>query len=154
MKLLKKMLLIDEGLRLKPYRDTVGKLTIGIGRNLDDVGISKDEALYLLENDIQRAIKEATQIFGTYRWLSLDKVRQAVILDMLFNLGKTRFLTFKKFIQAVKEKDFEKAAEEMLDSKWAKQVGRRAKRLAYMMKTGKVHPDYIREDKHALATNS
>jgi len=140
--LVKKMLITDEGLRLKPYRDTVGKLTIGVGRNLDDVGISKEEALYLLENDIQRAIREASEIFGSTVWLSLDEVRQAVIIDMLFNLGKPRFLTFKKFIQAVKEKDFKKASYEMLNSKWAKQVGKRAERLAYMMGTGEIHPDY------------
>lgn len=147
--LVKTMLVVDEGLRLKPYRDTVGKLTIGIGRNLDDVGISKDEAFYLLENDIQRAIQDATDIFGTSAWLSLDEVRQAVILDMLFNLGKSRFLTFKKFIQAVKEKDFERAAEEMLDSRWARQVKKRAERLAYMMRTGKIHKAYSKEVNHA-----
>jgi len=142
MKVVKSMLLVDEGLRLKPYRDTVGKLTIGVGRNLDDVGISEDEALYLLENDIQRAIQDATDIFGAEIWLSLDEIRQAVILDMLFNLGKPRFLTFRKFIQAIKEKNFSKAAFEMLNSRWARQVGRRAERLAYMMRTGKIHPDY------------
>jgi lysozyme len=136
------MLLVDEGLKLKPYRDTVGKLTIGVGRNLDDVGISEDEAFYMLENDIQRAIQDATEVFGTSVWLSLDEVRQAVIIDMLFNLGKPRFLTFRKFIQAVKEKGFEGAAEEMLNSRWARQVGRRAERLAYMMRTGEIHPDY------------
>jgi lysozyme len=140
--LVKTMLVVDEGLRLKPYRDTVGKLTIGVGRNLDDVGISEDEAFYMLENDIQKAIQDATDIFGTSVWLSLDEVRQAVIIDMLFNLGKPRFLTFRKFIQAVKEGDFEKAAKEMFDSRWAKQVKDRAERLAYMMRTGEIHPAY------------
>jgi len=150
MQLVKNMLIVDEGLRLKPYKDTVGKLTIGVGRNLDDVGISKDEALYLLENDIQRAIQDATDIFGAENWLSLDEIRQAVILDMLFNLGKPRFLTFRKFIQAIKEKNFSKAAFEMFNSRWARQVGRRAERLAYMMRTGKIHPDY--EVKNVLAS--
>ena len=140
--LVKTMLVVDEGLRLKPYRDTVGKLTIGVGRNLDDVGISEDEAFYKLENDIQKAIQDATDIFGTSVWLSLDEIRQAVIIDMLFNLGKPRFLTFRKFIQAVKEGDFEKAAKEMFDSRWAKQVKDRAERLAYMMRTGEIHPAY------------
>ena len=147
--LVKTMLVVDEGLRLKPYRDTVGKLTIGVGRNLDDVGISEDEAFYLLENDIQKAIQDATDIFGTSVWLSLDEIRQAVIIDMLFNLGKPRFLTFRKFIQAVKEKDFERAAKEMLDSRWARQVKKRAKRLAYMMRTGKIHEAYLKEVSHA-----
>ena len=140
--LIKRMLVIDEGVRLKPYRDSVGKLTIGVGRNLDDVGISYDEALYMLENDIEKAMSDASKIFPPTLFLSLDDVRRAVILDMLFNLGYKRFLGFRKFVQAVKERDWEKAAKEMLDSKWARQVGKRAERLAYMMRTGRIHPDY------------
>ena len=141
MKLIEQMLIIDERLRLKPYKDTVGKLTIGVGRNLDDVGISKDEALYLLNNDIKRAEEDVKKVFGEL-FDELDSVRQAVLINMMFNLGLPRFLTFKKFIQAVKEKDFIKASQEMLDSKWANQVKDRAERLSYMMKTGKIHPEY------------
>jgi len=139
--MVKRMLILDEGLRLKPYIDTVGKITIGVGRNLDDVGISEDEALYLLENDIKRAKEEAVEIFGSV-WYNLSEIRRAVIIDMLFNLGKPRFLTFKKFIQAVKNSDFKTASKEMLNSKWAKQVKGRAERLAYTMRTNKLHSFY------------
>ena len=141
MRLIEKMLIFDEGLRLKPYIDTVGKITIGVGRNLDDVGISKDEALYMLNNDIKRAKEDVKKVFGEL-FDELDSVRQAVLIDMMFNLGLPRFLTFKKFIQAVKEKDFIKASQEMLDSKWANQVKDRAKRLSFMMKTGQIHNQY------------
>ncbi len=141
MKLIEQMLIIDEGMRLKPYRDTVGKLTIGVGRNLDDVGISEDEALYLLSNDIKKAREDVKKVFGEM-FHELDPVRQAVLIDMMFNLGLPRFLGFKKFIQAVKEKDFSKASQEMLDSRWAKQVKSRAERLSYMMKTGRIHTYY------------
>lgn len=131
---LKQILIKHEGLRLKPYTDTVGKLTIGVGRNLDDRGISKDEALYMLENDIKIVEKEAREIFENFD--QLDDVRQEVILNMLFNLGKAKFLSFKKFIQAVKERNFEKAADEMLNSKWARQVGKRAQELSFAMRNG------------------
>jgi len=132
---LKKVLVRYEGFKFYPYIDTVGKITIGIGRNLSDVGITEDEAFYLLENDIKKAEKEAKEIFPEFD--QLNDIRQEIIINMLFNLGKPRFLTFKKFIQAVKEKDFKKAAQEMLNSKWAKQVKNRAKELAYAMENGK-----------------
>ena len=141
MKLIQQMLIIDEGIRLKPYKDTVGKLTIGVGRNLDDVGISEDEALYLLNNDIKKAKEDVKKVFGEM-FHELDPVRQAVLIDMMFNLGLPRFLGFKKFIQAVKERDFSKASQEMLDSRWARQVKSRAERLSYMMRTGRIHTYY------------
>ena len=139
--LIKTMLVKDEGLRLKPYRDTEGKLTIGVGRNLSDVGISIDEAYYLLANDVKRAEAEAKEIFADV-WDELDDVRKAVIVNMLFNLGKTSFLTFRKFIAAVKAGDWQRAHKEMLNSRWARQVKSRAERLASMMLTGKPHPYY------------
>ena len=89
--LLKKMLLVDEGLRLRPYRDGAGYLSIGIGRNLDENGISEDEAMYLFENDCANALRDAFSIFGPH-WERIDPVRRAVILDMLFNLGRPRFI--------------------------------------------------------------
>ena len=141
MKLIEQMLIIDEGIRLKPYRDTVGKLTIGVGRNLEDIGITEEEALFLLDNDIKKAKEDVKKVFGEV-YYELDPVRKSVLINMMFNLGLPRFLTFKKFIQAVKEKDFIKASQEMLDSKWANQVKDRAKRLSFMMRTGKIHSDY------------
>ena len=80
---LKLMLLRHEGLKLKPYQDTVGKVTVGVGRNLDDVGISREEAMFMLDNDIKKAKLGLAHMFPWY--LSLDDVRQAVMVDMTFN---------------------------------------------------------------------
>jgi lysozyme len=131
-----KLLLKHEGLRLKPYRDTVGKLTIGIGRNLDDVGITRNEAMRLLLNDIDRVVKKLDN-FAPW-WRKLDHVRQMVVVDMAFNLGVNGFLKFRKAIAAMKIEDWEEAAKEMLDSKWATQVVNRAIELSEMMRTGEM----------------
>lgn len=132
---LEDMLIRHEGLRLKPYRDSVGKLTIGVGRNLDDVGITEEEARYLLKNDIQKAVVEAKR----FRWYAkLNNPRKQAIIDMIFNLGPSRFLGFKKMLAALEAGDYEAAAREMLDSKWAQQVGRRATELAEIMRTGEL----------------
>lgn len=125
-----------EGLRLKPYQCTAGKTTIGYGRNLDDVGITQEEADALLDYDLARVLQEAAQLDF---WHSLDDVRQAAIADMLFNLGLSRFLGFHNMLAAMRVADYEKAAVEMLDSRWAKQVGSRAVRLAAMIRTGTNH---------------
>lgn len=126
-------LILDEGLKLFPYKDTVGKLTIGVGRNLDDKGITKQEALMLLENDILEVEKQLNK----FQWFKeLDSIRQEVIANMVFNVGLSRFLQFKKMILALQNKDFNTASEEMLNSKWAEQVKQRAVRLAKQMKTG------------------
>ena len=133
---LKRLIIKHEGIRLKPYIDTTGHITIGIGRNLTDNGISYDEALYLLRNDLTRAIDELSH----FEWYStLDINRAIALVDMNFNLGLSRFLTFKKMIEALKQHDYETAAREMLDSRWAKQVGKRAEELAEILKTGKLH---------------
>lgn len=131
---LEEQLLVDEGLRLKPYKDTVGKLTIGIGRNLDDVGITKDEAIILLRNDIARTTKDV--IANIPWWSTLDEVRRDVIINMAFNLGIEGLLKFKRTLLSIQNGEYEQASKEMLESKWAKQVGNRARRLAEMMRTG------------------
>lgn len=123
----------EEDLRLKPYRDTVGKLTIGYGRNLDDKGISVDEAAYFLDDDIPYHTKELEN-FPFFN--GLDDARKIVLADMSFNLGFKRLSGFRKMLAAVANKDYETAANEMLDSTWATQVGERAERLAEMMRTG------------------
>ena len=128
-------LIRHEGLRLKPYRDSVGKLTIGVGRNLDDIGITHKEALYLLENDIKRVESDLNRAIPY--WRNHGDVRAAVLVNMCFNLGITRLLGFRKFLAAFDRGDFQTAADEMLDSKWAKQVGHRAVELANQMRTGK-----------------
>jgi lysozyme len=111
--ILTKDLIADEGLRLKPYRDTVGKLTIGIGRNLDDEGITKEEALYLLNNDIQR-IKE--QLAPLQNFSQLSETRQRVLTEMAFNMGFGGLMAFKGMWQAIQAKDWDGAANAMLDS--------------------------------------
>jgi lysozyme len=130
-----RQLRLHEGERLKPYRCTAGKLTIGIGRNLEDRGISRDESAYLLGNDIDDHWRE---LLKALPWVEqLDEVRQRVLLDMAFNLGVAGLLAFKKTLGTIREGNYEKAASMMLDSKWAKQVGQRADRLSRMMFTGK-----------------
>lgn len=128
----KEQLKIDEGLRLKPYRCSAGKLTIGYGRNLDANGISQAEAEVLLENDIRDA--ENTCIHSFPWFADLTEPRQDVLVNMCFNLGLTRLLGFKKFLKAMELGNYETAAHEMMDSDWAEQVGARALRLARIIR--------------------
>jgi lysozyme len=132
---LTEMLVDHEGLRLKPYRCTAGKLTIGVGRNLDDRGISPDEALYLLRNDIEISRRELSAAFPWFD--KLDSVRQCVLIDMCVNLGLTRLQGFRNTLALIGVGKYEAAAVEMLDSKWAQQVGNRARRLSGMMASGR-----------------
>ena len=130
---LKNLLTEDEGLKLFPYRDTVGKLTIGVGRNLDDVGISRAEAMFLLDNDIQRSIVPLLR----EKWFGeINEVRKAVVISMVFNLGHEGFKGFKNLRRCLAAHDYLAASAEMLKSKWAFQVGDRAVRLSEMMKFG------------------
>ena len=129
---LKEQLVRHEGLRLKAYRDTVDKLTIGVGRNLDDVGISETEAMFLLDSDIATVEKDLDRALPWWRGMSEE--RQLVLADMCFNLGISRLLGFKNTLAALQEGRYDEAAKEMLDSKWAQQVGKRAITLADMMK--------------------
>ena len=112
-----------EGLRLKPYRCTAGKLTIGYGRNLDDVGISDIEAGQLLKNDLHICAADLLTIFPGFIEFAISK--QIALIDMRFNLGPNRFRGFKKMIAAIKQDDWPKAAIEAMDSKWYDQVGNR-----------------------------
>lgn len=123
-----------EGERLKPYRCTAGKLTIGIGRNLDDRGITAEESAYLLNNDIDRVW---TELQTRLPWTTgLSDVRQRVLLDMAFNLGIDGLLKFRSTLATIQAGQYHKAGEMMLDSLWARQVGMRAHRLSKMMQTG------------------
>jgi lysozyme len=131
---LKDQLILHEDLRLKPYVDTVGKVTIGVGRNLDDKGISKVTALQMLDEDIEECWKD----MKTFPWFDgLDDIRKRVLLDMRFNLGPSRFRKFKNMLKHLEKGEFDDVAEHMLDSLWAKQTKTRAIRLARMMITGK-----------------
>lgn len=131
---LAKQLVLDEGLRLKAYRCTAGYLTIGVGRNLDANGISVAEAMSMLDNDIANVVTQMEREFPWSRQMT-DK-RQQVLANMLFNLGLTRLKGFKRMLACMKEGKYNEAAEEMLASKWAKQVGIRASRLASKMRIG------------------
>jgi lysozyme len=124
----------DEGVRSKPYRDTVGKLTIGVGRNLDDVGLSDEEIDHLLANDVSRVKAELDQFLPW--WRDLDAVRQRALINMCFNLGIHGLLGFRNTLAAIQAHEWPKAAAGMLDSRWARQTGPRAHRLAHMMETG------------------
>ncbi|MDD2424094.1 MAG: glycoside hydrolase family protein, partial [Candidatus Cloacimonetes bacterium] len=133
---MKEQLLRHEGLRLKPYRCTAGKLTIGIGRNLDDCGISQKEAYALLDNDIQNCEQQLLEEIPVI-YNALDEVRQCVLLNMCFNLGIHGLLGFNNTLAFIAAGDWERAANNMLASKWAKQVGRRAIELSELMRKGK-----------------
>lgn len=148
-------LIHHEGLRLHPYRCPAGKLTIGVGRNLEDPGLSsaeieylgldgsrkikdgitEEEAMYLLEHDIQRVIKELQSAFIWFGDLSAP--RQVALIDMAFNLGFPRFCGFKRMLAALTRGNYETAAAEMLDSKWRRDVGQRVEDLARMVREGR-----------------
>ncbi len=117
----------DEGFRSKPYRCTSGKLTIGYGRNIEDVGIYRHEAEVLLTNDIHDCIED---LLTFQYWTELNLRQQVALINMRFCLGPRRFRQFRRMNRALNLKDYEAAAAELLDSKFAKQVGERANRLA------------------------
>lgn len=125
-----------EGLRLKPYKCSANKLTIGYGRNIEDIGISITEANYLFQADFARAIQDAIKICKEYGidYNNLIEQRFYVLVDMCFNMGYTRTKGFKKMLTALKNKDYEGASKEMLNSAWARQVGNRAIKLSSLMK--------------------
>ena len=148
-------LIAAEGLRLQVYKDTLGIDTIGIGRNLEDRGITKEElddldiptiehvyeygiteadAVYLATNDVQIVEEELVRAHPCVD--RLDSVRQLILIDMAFNMGVPRLCKFKKMWAAVECGDYPTAAKEMLDSRWAKQVKGRATKLANAMHNG------------------
>ena len=148
-------LITHEGLRLQVYKDTLGIDTIGIGRNLEDRGITDEElewmdipnidtvyeygiseadAMYLAENDVQIVEEE---LLHTHPCVDrLDAVRQLILVDMAFNMGVPRLSGFKKMWAAIHDEDYPTAAKEMLDSRWATQVKGRSTKLAHAMHHG------------------
>lgn len=123
----------DEGVRRFPYTDTVGKLTIGVGRNLTDVGLSDAEISFLLHNDVEAV---TTELQARIPWFNaLDSVRQAVLVGMAFNLGFDGLEQFQKMLMACAAGNWNDAAQEMLNSKWAIEVGDRAVRLSRQLVT-------------------
>tara|TARA_R100000278_G_scaffold103055_1_gene79499 strand:+ start:1364 stop:1795 length:432 start_codon:yes stop_codon:yes gene_type:complete len=134
---LENQLITHEGLELKPYQCTADKLTIGVGRNIEDRGITEDEARYLLKNDIK--IVEDELLSKKPMVAELDAVRQRVLVDMGFNLGIPTLLKFQNMWLAIEQGDFIQASVEMMDSRWARQVGQRAHRLSEAMRIGEWH---------------
>src|ERR1039458_250847 len=106
----------DEGLRLKPYKDGMGKTTIGYGRNLDAVGVSEEEAASLLSNDVERTADTLAQALPAIdKLLMNDNVRWCVLVAMAFNMGTAGLLTFKNMLAAVQAGDWDLAADHMLE---------------------------------------
>ena len=131
-------LILHEGVRAKPYMDTVGKITIGVGRNLSDVGLHESEIFVLLGNDLDDVVHD----LSTFPWFAgLDPIRQRVLCDLRFNLGPTRFRGFKILLRKMSEADFPAAAHALQHSLWYSQVGTRGPRLVKMLRSG--------EDYHA-----
>lgn len=133
---LKVLLGKHEGYSKFPYLDSTNHLTIGIGRNLTDRGISKAEAFQLLDADVAYFSLNLIQVFKFYNYL--DENRQIALVDMCFNLGLKGLLSFKDMLLALECKDYERAANEMLLSKWASQVGGRSYELSEIIRTGKL----------------
>jgi lysozyme len=133
---LEDQLIAHEGMVLDIYKDTVGIWTIGVGRNLEHVGLrSEAEARFLLRSDI---VAIRSELERAIPWLSdLDEVRQRVLLDMAFNMGVAGLMKFTKTLGLVANGKLSEAAQEMLLSKWTNQVGQRAHTLSKMMATGK-----------------
>ena len=119
-----------EGLRLKPYKCPAGKLTIGYGHNLEDNGLSQSVCEYILIEDIEEAKKNFYAVFTKDFFNTLNDNQKIALIDMMFNLGLSRFLTFKKFILAVKQRNFDRASVEIIHSKAYTQAKRRYQLLA------------------------
>jgi len=131
------MLRKHEGVETHAYVDTVGKVTIGVGRNIDSkggLGLSTDEINYLLANDVKRVNAELTAAFSWYK--TLGTPRKDAIMDMCFNMGLPRFKKFKKALAGMAKGDYKTAAAEFLDSRWANQVGQRAITITDIIRSG------------------
>jgi lysozyme len=122
--LVKKRLLDFEGMVLTAYRCKSNLLTIGVGRQIENRGITEEEALYLLENDIKETIAQLDKHWAV--WTSFPPKAQHVCVDLVFNMGINTFMSFRKTRSYMELGEWEKAGDELLNSQYAKQVGRRA----------------------------
>lgn len=142
-------LTFHEGLRLNIYKDHLGKKTVGVGRCIDtnpltneekraigdiEHGITKNAAMFLLRNDIERCIVECEK--NIVCWGNLNNERKYALLDMCFQNGIKGLLKFKKMFKAMQNQDWEEAYKQCLDSTYAVQTPKRAKRIANLIKTG------------------
>lgn len=131
---LKAQLENDEALRLKLYKCSMGKTTIGVGRNLDDKGISRNCAMFMLDEDVDETIKLADEFFPWWKQMTED--RQEAFLNFLFNVGIGSALKFVNTMKALKEGRYEDAAVGFETSLWFKQVGQRAVRIVKKIRVG------------------
>lgn len=133
---LTEQLIRQEDFKQFPYKDSKGHLTIAIGRNLETVGIRFDEALLMCRNDIAAAETAINRNVSGYDILRLTEARKCVLINMCFNMGIDDLLKFRRMIAFIEKQDYVNAAQEMLNSMWSKQVGKRAEVLAAMMESG------------------
>jgi lysozyme len=125
----------NEGRMHLPYKDTVGKLTIGVGFNLTDVGLYDEEIDFILRNRVERMKLVLPLKIATWEALSGDQ--RLALMDMYYNLGWPRLSKFKRMLKHIDDGKYDKAAEELLNSKYASQVGQRAKRNAELLRKAK-----------------
>ena len=135
-KIARDLIIKHEGQRSKPYLCPAGKITIGIGRNIEDVGLSQDEINYLFANDMKTARMTCRKLFRDFS--AIPETRQAALLDMALNLGQPRLSRFVKMREAVDLRDWQTAAAEAKDSAWYRQVGRRGEKIVSILETGRV----------------
>lgn len=127
-------LMKHEGFEPRPYRCTAGKLTIGFGINLETEAISYEVALLWLENKVEECDKLLSKELSFY--MELTDNRKSVLINMCFNLGFKGFMKFKRMISALEIEDYKTASKEMVQSRWASQVGNRAIELQKLMENG------------------
>lgn len=132
MKAVRERLIEHEGLRLDLYQDHLGIWTIGVGRNIQERGISEETAMQMLDEDIEIVIEELDERLPEWQNYPVS-VREALV-DLAFNMGIPRLLTFKRTLAALNRQEWGIAANELLDSRYAKQVGNRAITISNMIK--------------------
>lgn len=130
-------LMRDEGLMLTPYRDSLGYMTVGVGHLIKKgesfTKITRDQAMEILDRDIEIAERNLTTIYP--KWVELDEVRQRCMLNLSFNLGG-KLAQFKKFLHSLSLGNYDRAADQLVQSKWYKQVKSRAPRIVYAIRNG------------------
>lgn len=125
---LRNTLIRQEGLKLLPYKCTAGKLTLGVGRNIEDRGISKETAMQMLDEDIEICLNELMERLDYFENLPTEV--QETLVNLCFNMGISRLMKFQLMLGAIEAGQYELAAKELLDSRYARQVGKRAEELA------------------------
>lgn len=150
---LRTVLIRDEGFKEQPYKDLYGNWTIGvgyfIGKNIEDLKLSREVILQMLDEKLNIHFRDACEIFGQDFFLQLEPARQVAIVSIIYTVGKSRFLRFKDTIYCISMKDWEGAAKNLLDSKWAHDVDPRDipdkgrdDRIAFMLREGRFHEEY------------